>query len=220
MDRALATLRLPDGTTRTLAPGELIGRLWSAAIQIDDPRVSEGHAMLSLRGGELWLLALRRRLALDGRSLAELRLEVGQRIALAQGLEVVVEAIELPTAVLGLEAPGLPPTMLPGVCSLQVRPQIVLSARHEPGAACRIWDSGDGWRRTEGDRVVPLAPGDTWSVEGVPLRVVRMALSGAGPSPTRVTGGIDSPLRIVTAWDSAQIQAGDARASPAPSRWT
>lgn len=34
--------------------------------------------MLSLRGGELWLLALRRRLAVDGRSVAELRLRPGQ----------------------------------------------------------------------------------------------------------------------------------------------
>lgn len=195
---------------RALAPGDLVGRLWSAALQIDDPRVSEGHALLSLRGGDLWLLALRRRLALDGRSVAEVRLEIGQRIGLAQGLELLVEAVELPDAVLALAAPGLPTTMLPGVCSLYVRPQVVLSARHDPAAHCQIWDSGDGWRRAQDGVVTPLHAGDSWSVEGVVCRAERMTVRGAGPTPTRVTGGIDPPLRIVTAWDSAQIQAGDA----------
>lgn len=184
--------------------------MWSAALQLDDPRVSEGHAMLSLRGGELWLLALRRRLAVDGRSVAELRLEPGQRIGLAQGLELVVESVELPDSVLALAVPGLPTTMLPSVCSLYVRPQVVLSARHDPDAPCLLWDSGDGWRRAQGDRVVPLWPGDTWSVDGVTVTAVLLAVRGAGPSPTRVTGGIDPPLRIVTAYDSVQIQAGDA----------
>jgi hypothetical protein len=208
--RALATFRLPDGTTRSLAPGDLVGRLWSAALQIDDPRVSEGHAMVSLRGGDLWLLALRRRLAVDGRNLAEVRLEVGQRIALAQGVEVVVEAVELPAEALAIEAPGLPRTMLPGVCSLQVQPQIQLFARYEPDAACRIWDTCDGWRRAQDGVTVPLAAGDTWRIAGVPFTAVMMPVGGAGLSPTRVTGGIDPPLRIVTAYETAQVQAGDA----------
>lgn len=193
-----------------LSPGELVGRLWSAALQIDDPRVSEAHAMLSLRGGELWLLALRRRLAVDGRSLAEVRLEVGQRIALAQDLLIIVESIELPAEALALVAPGLPTTMLPGVCSLRVHPQVSLSARYEPDAPCRIWDTCDGWRREQGGVVDPLVAGDSWTVDGVPLRVVGMPVNGAGLSPTRVTGGIDPPLRIITAWETAQVQAGDA----------
>lgn len=208
MNRGYAAFRLPDGSSRTLAPGELVGRLGSAALQVDDPRVSEGHAMLSLRGGELWLLALRRRLAVDGKSLAEVRLAVGQRIGLAQGLELVVEEVELPDVVLAIEAPGLPATMLPGVCSLRARPQVVLSARHEPDAPCRIWDGGDGWRRSDGDAVVPLAAGDAWDVDGVRFTAVTMAVHGA--APTRLTGGIDPPLRIVTAWETAQVQAGDA----------
>lgn len=166
--------------------------------------------MLSLRGGELWLLALRRRLAVDGRSLAEVRLEVGQRIALAQDLLIIVESIELPAEALALVAPGLPTTMLPGVCSLRVHPQVSLSARYEPDAPCRIWDTCDGWRREQGGVVDPLVAGDSWTVDGVPLRVVGMPVNGAGLSPTRVTGGIDPPLRIITAWETAQVQAGDA----------
>lgn len=209
MNRAYATFRLPDGTSRTLGAGDLVGRLWSAALQIDDPRVSEGHAMLSLRGGDLWLLALRRRLAVEGRSVAEVRLVAGQRVALAQGLELVVEAVELPATALAIEAPGLPATMLPGLCSLHVHPQIRLSARHEPDAACLLWDTCDGWRRAQGGVTTSLAAGDTWTVEGVPFRALAMPVGG-GPSPTRVTGGIDPPLRVVTAWETAQVQAGDA----------
>ena len=208
MHRAYATFRLPDGTSRSLGAGDLIGRLWSAALQIDDPRISEGHAMLSLRGGDLWLLALRRRLALEGRSVAELRLAVGQRVALAQGLELVVEAVELPPEALAIEAPGLPPTVLPGLCSLRVRPQVQLSARHEHDAACLLWDTCDGWRRAQGGVTTALVAGDTWTVEGVPFRALTVAVGGV--SPTRLTGGIDPPLRIVTAWDTAQVQAGDA----------
>ena len=210
MHRAYATFRLPDGTCRSLGAGELVGRLWSAALQIDDPRISEGHAMLSLRGGDLWLLALRRRLAVEGRSVAEVRLVVGQRIALALGLELVVEAVALPAEALALESPGLPTTMLAGLCSLKVHPQIQLSARYEPDAACLLWDTCDGWRRAQGGVTTPLAAGDTWTVEGVPFRAVAMAVGGAGLAPTRVTGGIDPPLRIVTAWETAQVQAGDA----------
>lgn len=210
VNRAFATFRLPDGTRRSLAPGDLVGRLWSAALQIDDPRISEGHAMISLRGGDLWLLALRRRLAVDGRNVAEVRLEVGQRISLAQGLELAVEEVQLPAHALAIEAPGLPTTMLPGVCSLQVHPQIQLFARYEPDAPCRIWDTCDGWRRAQDGVTSPLAAGDTWTIAGVPFRAVEMPVGGAGLSPTRVTGGIDPPLRIITAWETAQIQCGDA----------
>ncbi len=208
MNRAYASFRLPDGTCRSLAAGDLVGRLWSAALQIDDPRVSEAHAMLSLRGGDLWLLALRRRLAVGGVSVAEVRLAVGQRIALAQGLELVVEAVELPEQALAIEGPGLPTTALPGVCSLRARPQVQLFARLEPGAPCTIWDTCDGWRRAQDGVTTALAAGDSWEVEGVRFTAVSMQLGG-GPSPTLVTGGIDPPLHIVTAWDTAQVQAGD-----------
>jgi pSer/pThr/pTyr-binding forkhead associated (FHA) protein len=47
---ATVRLRLPDGSTTTLAPGDIIGRMASAALVLDDGRVSEAHAMVSLRG--------------------------------------------------------------------------------------------------------------------------------------------------------------------------
>jgi hypothetical protein len=58
--------------------------------------------------------------------------------------------------------------------------------------------------------VTPLVAGDRWTIDGVAFAAVIMAANGAGLSPTRVTGGIDPPLRIITAWETAQVQAGDA----------
>ncbi len=63
--RAFVRFQLPDGTQRDLYPGDIIGRLWSAALHVDDARVSEAHALVSLRGRELQLLALRGRFAVD-----------------------------------------------------------------------------------------------------------------------------------------------------------
>ena len=49
-----------DGDRHVLGVGDLIGRLPSAALVVDDPRVSEAHAIVSLRRAALHLLALRR----------------------------------------------------------------------------------------------------------------------------------------------------------------
>src|SRR5690606_9907840 len=66
--------------------GGFIGRSPFATLHLDDPRVSEAHALVSLRHGSLYLLALRRRFAVDGRPADELRLAEGQLIELAPEL--------------------------------------------------------------------------------------------------------------------------------------
>ena len=48
-----ATLRLGNGDLHVVRPGDLIGRLWRADLSIDDPAVSEAHALVTLRGGAL-----------------------------------------------------------------------------------------------------------------------------------------------------------------------
>ena len=63
--RAFVRFRLPEGNSVELGHGDLIGRLWSAALPIADARISEADAMVSLRGQELKLLALRGRFALN-----------------------------------------------------------------------------------------------------------------------------------------------------------
>lgn len=207
MTRALAWLRLPDERLVALGHGDFIGRVWTAALVLDDPRVSEGHAMVSLRGGELWMLALRRRIAVDGRSVGEVRLAPGQRLALADGLELRVESVELPDTVLAVEAEGLPPVALAAVASLRGVPRPSVAGRYEPDAPCVVWTTGEGWQRRVEGVTHALAPGDTWTVEGVRFRALALALVGGGA--TRLTGGVDPPLRLVVAFDTAQVQRGD-----------
>jgi pSer/pThr/pTyr-binding forkhead associated (FHA) protein len=79
MQRPHVRLTLPDGSVRELEHGDLIGRLWSAALVIDDPRISEAHALVSLREGGFWLLSLRRKIAVGGRPVSEVRLEPASR---------------------------------------------------------------------------------------------------------------------------------------------
>jgi hypothetical protein len=206
MGRALVWLRLQSGSLVALGHGDFIGRVWTAALILDDPRVSEGHAMVSLRGGELWILALRRRVAVDGRSVGEARLEAGQTIELADRLSFLVERVELPDRVLAVEAEGLPAVALPAVASLRGRPRPSVIGRHDPEAPCLIWTTGEGWRRMSDGLTVAVEVGDAWEVEGLRFRAVWLALSGGGA--TRITGGVDPPLRITVSFDTAQVQRG------------
>lgn len=205
MARPYVLLALPDGSARELEHGDLIGRLWSAALVLDDPRISEAHALVSLREGAFWLLSLRRKIAVRGRPVPEVRLELGLEVELADRLILRVAAIELPTEVLTLEAEGFPPIVLPGACSLVTRPRIALSARPDPRAPCQIWDNGAQWHVQVGEVVRPLRPGDTWSVDGVTLRVTVRPLGGSGPQQTRVPGGVHAPIRVVASFDTVEL---------------
>ncbi|HNH46400.1 MAG TPA: FHA domain-containing protein, partial [Myxococcota bacterium] len=143
--RAIVRFRLPEGGTVELGPGDLIGRLWSAALSIPDPRISEAHAMISLRGEELKLLALRGRFAVEGRSQSGIVLAAGQRIALADGLELLVEEVTLPSAVFAIEGDGLPRVVVAGPCSLLTRPRPELVPRLIPEAPAWLWSDGEVW---------------------------------------------------------------------------
>ncbi|MCP4448371.1 MAG: FHA domain-containing protein [Myxococcales bacterium] len=77
--------RLADGSTAALEYGDIIGRLDSAALFIDEPTVSQAHAMVTLREGELYLLSLRRLFAVSGSPTSEIRLAEGMEISLADG---------------------------------------------------------------------------------------------------------------------------------------
>jgi|GEM_PF-4421477 len=47
--RAFVRFLLPDGSARELSHGDVIGRLASAELPLDDERLSEAHAMVRLR---------------------------------------------------------------------------------------------------------------------------------------------------------------------------
>lgn len=64
--QVFARFRLPDDRLVDAAPGDILGRLPTAAVRLNDPRISEAHALVSLRGRTLRLLALRGRFAVAG----------------------------------------------------------------------------------------------------------------------------------------------------------
>lgn len=200
--RACVRLRGPDGRWFELVHGDVIGRLASAAMPLDDARVSEAHAMISLREGELRLIALRGLFAVDGHPVSEATLRPGMQVLLAQDLPVEVEEVQLPATVLGLEGSGLRRQVLPGVCSVVAGPRLV--AGFVEDAAAWIWSDGDGWRFRVGQGpAADLAGGDALGVGD--LRAVHIPIAAAGQAATRRQGAVDAPLRIIARFDTVHI---------------
>lgn len=205
--RAFVRFVTPGGETVELGHGDLIGRLWSAALCIDEPRISEAHALVSHRGDSLVLLALRGRFAIGKDPLTKLVLTPGQQIELAPGISLQVQHVAIPDSVLGIEGDGLPRQILPGVCSLVTRPRPSLLARWSGDASAVLWSSGAGWRLRVGEEsAVPVLPGDEWTLDGRTFRAVAISLDTAQGGATLGSGGIDRPLRIIGNYDSAQIE--------------
>lgn len=204
--RASVLFRLPDGGRVRLGHGDLIGRLWSAALHLDDARVSEAHALVSLRGGDLVLLALRGRFAVGSQPLTEVVLKAGQSLLLARGLSLHVEAVVLPDHVLALEAEGLPRQLLSGVVALYAGDPPRLHRGHRPDADALLWDTGAGWRAQVGAHPpVAVVVGTTLLVAGRPFRAVAMPVERAGAAQTVVKGGVQAPLRIVSYFDTVHL---------------
>lgn len=209
MARAYVRFRHGD-LEHELVPGDIVGRSWTCALAIDDGRISEAHALVSLRGGDLQLLALRGRFAVDGKPLSELSLAPGQRVELARGLSVEVLEVGVPSHVLALEGDVLARRPLAGVCSLVMADEPKLVAGYDPRAAARIWNRGGAWSVQIGSDVAqPLRAGDSIEVSGHAFRAVEIAVASAGPTATVAEGALSPELRIVTQYDSVQLQAGD-----------
>ena len=173
-----------------------MGRVWTAALAIEDARVSEAHALVSLRDGALVLLALRRLLRVAGREVRQVVLTPGLVVDLADGVSLEVEAVELPETVLALEGEGLGRRILSGAAFLRLGPPPELLPRYVPDARAHVWSYGAGWRyRVDGGEPHDLVAGQGIAVGDSFFRVVEVRLREASRSGTEV--GNDVPLRIV-----------------------
>ena len=199
-------MKLPNGRSVRLSPGALIGRSSSAEVQFSDPGVSEAHAMVSLRGRQLKLLALRRWFEVEGRRCSELVLAPGQRIQLAPEVGLVVEAVAVAPRVLALAGAE------PDPCELSASVHSVLEAgdgiRIESGfvpeALAHVSSTTDGWvlRQRDGE-TLDLRPGTTCLVAGHTLSVVLVEVnSGHTTTPTPTA---TRPLRIVARVDTVHL---------------
>jgi hypothetical protein len=200
-----ALFRTDDGALHAVPHGGLIGRLQGAALVLPDPRVSEVHAMVSLRGGSLLLLTLRGRFAVDGRTPSSLELAPGQRVQFAKDLGVDVVRVHLPDAVLALRLGDGPPLALSGVTSLVDHPEPRLVTGYKPDARAVFWSQDGAWRmRVRDGADQPLAEGPV-DVGALDLACVRMQLRGLDRDATRQLGGVAAPLLLVNHYDSVQL---------------
>lgn len=192
-------------------PGGIIGRLPSAALRLDDPLVSEAHALVSLRGRKLKLLALRGSMEVDGRRVPELVLEPGQRILLAQGVQLEVDGVELPSHVLALTGLGAQPEELSAsVYSIVTRPppglpELVVG--FQASAAAHVYSTTAGWRiRLANQAPENVEEGRRWDIDGVDVGVVSLPIAAAGAKSTFFQGRIYAPVRIVARYDTVHLE--------------
>ncbi|MCA9514053.1 MAG: hypothetical protein KC635_03855, partial [Myxococcales bacterium] len=209
MSRAFVRFRAPDGALHDLTHGDVIGRLWSVALPIPDPRVSEMHAMVSLRGSALRLLGLRGRFAIDLTPVADAALAPGQSILLADGVALEVVAVELPDEVMALEGDGLPRQALPNVASLRVGARVELVPGHVPDAAATIWSDGLDWRVRVGADEHGLSFGDAFSAGGRTFSAVALGLGASSATATLPDGAVRVPLHLRVCYDTVHVHRGD-----------
>ncbi|MEZ4399867.1 MAG: FHA domain-containing protein [Kofleriaceae bacterium] len=184
--------------------GDLIGRTSTAAVVIDDPRVSEAHAIVSLRKDELRLLALRRMVIADGQPTAEVVLRPGLRITIVDDVVLTVERVQTPDAVLAVTLPSGEQQILPQVASLTIDPPR-LHGKLVPEAAAVIWSTGDRWRLRHQGHTRPIAPGDRLDLGGHTFGFELLPLSAASAVATDGADEIAAPIKLVAYYDSVQI---------------
>ena len=171
--RASVRLQLPDGEQIELGHGDLVGRLWSAALYLDDARVSEAHALVSLRGTKLHLLALRRRFFIKHELCSEVALAPGLRVELADGLGFVVAELCLAKSVLGLRVVGRGARPLLGVVSITGEGDEGFVSGYRADAHAFLWNRDEDWRlQLSGQEAHPVAAGDRFDVAGRTFELV------------------------------------------------
>ncbi|MDX2092267.1 MAG: FHA domain-containing protein [Kofleriaceae bacterium] len=196
---------LPDKQVVAVGPGAVIGRAHSAEVRIDDGRVSEVHAYVSLRASQLVLFALRGRVRCDQRDVPRLELRAGQQLELAAGVTLDVLDVALPESVLALEAQSVARQVLFGVTSIMTSPAPHLAAGHVAGAAALVWSDGRSWRaQIEGQRARTLRGGDVLVVGGTKFRAVDVPRGGAEARET-APGSTTGRLRLISLFDSVQV---------------
>lgn len=202
---ALVHFRLPDGSLTPLAPGEIIGRAWSAGLRLDDPGISEAHALISLRGSALKLLALRGRFLVDGQPSMETELAAGQAIRVSRESTLLVDSVTLPEEVLALEGEGLARQVLTGTCSLFCLPTPRLVAGSDHNADAQLWSDGATWRLRFSGSARALLPGERFEVRGRRFDAVAVPLSQAAQVRTHRSETVDEPLRIHASYDTVRV---------------
>jgi hypothetical protein len=175
----------------------------NVSARIADLRISEAHAMVSLRFGRLYLLALRRKFRHNQIILSELCLELGQQIELAAGVTVEVVDVQLPARIFALRI-GDYVTPLAQVASIFAGPPPHVVNRFEPAANAHVWSAGpDFWQVKVGDS----APNQLIVDQSIALGSATFILCLVDPASCAgsATEGQVASLRLVSRFDSFEI---------------
>lgn len=206
--RACVWLRGPDGEEIALGSGDVIGRAWSASLRVDDPRVSEAHALVSLRGDRLKLLSLRGRFVVAGEALTEHDLAAGQIVELSPDSRLEVLDVLLPPVVMALEGDGLAATAVHGSAALVVRSVPMLVHATASDAQAWLWPGPDGMRvRLPGEEPRTLAVGEELVVVGRTFRLVAIPLAGHAATVDRSAARLT--LQVVVRYETAHLHRSD-----------
>lgn len=204
--RAYVRFKLGNGEARDLGPGDVIGRMWTAALQLPDPFVSEAHALVSLREGALKLLGLRGRLSVGGKSVPEVALSSGLKIGLSPRTTLEVSEVRIPSAMLALDLPGLGRRVLSGVVSLVTQPRVDLIAGANPEAAAVLWSDGLTWfARVRDGSDAPLSPDENLVLEGHTIPIVSVTVGASGEVTTVDPASLESALHLTVRYDTVHI---------------
>lgn len=189
----------------TLGHGALIGRLETAALQLDDAAVSEAHALVSLRKGGLQLLALRRRFQVGGQWVSEVALAPGLQIGLTEQITLVVQELGLPDAILGICWGDQRVPLLHDAATVVFEPEPEVRWTLDQAAALKMWRVGDTWRvQIPGEPVEDLRAPRTWTLNGVEIEVRWIPLTHAAGS---ATVSPQDPIRMVLFYDTLHLHA-------------
>ena len=190
-----------DGSRVQLHPGDLIGRSWRAELSIVDPSVSEFHACVSLRNGQIRLRRLGGPLSIHGMSATEVTVEEGLVIALSPDVSLTVVQVTLPRGLGALIVDDQPPQPLVGTRH-GLSPDGRLLPTPEPAGAV-VWTDGDTWLLSDGGEVWPLDEGEThW--KGHRLQLVEVSVEAGDVAPTRRLERY-TPLSITARYSTVQV---------------
>lgn len=174
-------LQLPSGEARAVGPGAIIGRSFAADVRLEDGRVSEVHALVSLHGGDFVLLPLGGQVRVRGRVVPRVTLVPGSCFELPGGVSLSVTAVHRPAELLALEGPGVPRRVLAGVLSVCTRPRLQLVAGVRANAAALVFSDGLSWFvREHGTKARRVRAGDELLSGERTLRFVTQSLTDAG----------------------------------------
>lgn len=198
----------PDGSAARVPAGGIIGRMLTAALRLDDQRVSEAHAMISLRGEYLWVLALRGTVEVDGAVVREALLRRGATLRLSPDTLLVVDSLDVCPDLLAIELPGCEPQLLRGdIMSVVDADAPMLIARFAEHALLRLWTNGVGWRgQALGGGAFDIEAGRTFALGDLTVRFRSAGVGRLAATPT-VGGGLQVPLVLRSALEELRIEA-------------